>query len=474
MSQTLGTYGRNSTVSIPWLDYKPADGDAKSVGIDDAVSELTALQELAVSDVLLCPGTLRRCVAPIEYIFYRGSAEHMQELVDVLSSPDVLPTLRLGWSLNPTLKFIGGGDAVAPPWPLAASGLRGLIGKVYNAEVLLDTLRARPDVAGTVRSIKFGTPYFYREETENHAAIIWLCRNLVALDLCGWNGFARAPLVEAVRSAHTLKSICINHLGISDADSEGDAFCSGLELLRMMRVWPGIEEVVIHVSALSAEFYNDSTEVPESDSNRESDDEPGSTHAEWKEERRVLAERRQFDQTTDWSNATHACATCNSTATLHISIPWLDYKPADGDAKSAGIDDAVSELTALQELAVSDVLLCPGTLRRCVAPIEYIFYRGSAEHMQELVDVLSSPDVLPTLRVFRSSDAHLHSELQTVLRARNVSVNPQCEGPDMYGPFQLFETWEEEKFRNYYGDNGESDDDGEEDSDSFDEDNSAE
>ncbi|KIY53540.1 hypothetical protein FISHEDRAFT_68756 [Fistulina hepatica ATCC 64428] len=176
--------------------------------------------------------------------------------------------------------------------------------KVYNAEVLLDTLRARPDVAGTVRSIKFGTPYFYREETENHAAIIWLCRNLVALDLCGWNGFARAPLVEAVRSAHTLKSICINHLGISDADSEGDAFCSGLELLRMMRVWPGIEEVVIHVSALSAEFYNDSTEVPESDSNRESDDEPGSTHAEWKEERRVLAEGRQFDQTTDWSNAT--------------------------------------------------------------------------------------------------------------------------------------------------------------------------
>ncbi|KIY43169.1 hypothetical protein FISHEDRAFT_78765 [Fistulina hepatica ATCC 64428] len=143
--------------------------------------------------------------------------------------------------------------------------------------------------SGMVRSIKFGMPYFDREETENHAAIIWLCRNLVALDLCGWNGFTRAPLVEAVRSAHTLKSICINHLGISDADSEGDAFCSGLELLRMMRVWPGIEEVVIHVSALSAEFYNDSTEVPESDSNRESDDKPGSTHAEWKEERRVLA-----------------------------------------------------------------------------------------------------------------------------------------------------------------------------------------
>ncbi|KIY53533.1 hypothetical protein FISHEDRAFT_68749 [Fistulina hepatica ATCC 64428] len=343
--------------------------------------------------------------------------------------------------------------------------------KAHNAEILLNTLRARPDLAGTVRSIKFGTLFFDREETENHAAIVQLCRNLVALDLSGWNGFILAPLVEAVRGAHTLKSISIDRYGL--CDDEGDTFCS----------------------------------ASESDSNGESDDEPGNAPEEWKrqsreirarlkvkwkETRRVLAERRQFDQTTDWLNATpclrdvqfsgisdsldntflgrlvtmapnlqHFRASIalyaleglrlclrtwrHSLRTLHISIPWLDYKPADGDAKSAGIDDAVSELTALQALAVSDVLFLPGTLRRCVAPIENIHYQGSAEQMQELVDVLSSPDVLPTLRVFRSFDPHL--ELETVLRARNVSVNPQLPSEPL-----------KEKVLSYYGDNSESDD----------------
>ncbi|KIY53542.1 hypothetical protein FISHEDRAFT_68758 [Fistulina hepatica ATCC 64428] len=151
----------------------------------------------------------------------------------------------------------------------------------YRAKILLNTLRARPDLAGMVRSIKFGTPRFDREETENHAAIIWLCRNLVALKLFGLNGFARAPLLEAVRNAHTLRSIYISRAS-TYGDVQGDTFCSGLELLRMMHMWPGIEEVVIYPFALSAEFHDDSTAAPEPDSGGESDDEPGSTHGEWK------------------------------------------------------------------------------------------------------------------------------------------------------------------------------------------------
>ncbi|KIY53546.1 hypothetical protein FISHEDRAFT_68762 [Fistulina hepatica ATCC 64428] len=413
-------------------------------------------------------------------------------------------------------------------------------GEAEDAEILLDTLRTRPDLAGTVRSINFGTRHFHREETEIHAAAIRLCHNLVALKLSGWNGFTQAPLVEAVRDAHTLKSISINRYGISDM--EGDTFCSGLELLRMMHVWPGIEEVVICNCALSAEYHDDSTSASESDSNGESDDEPGSTpedreyqrqrreirarlKAEWKEERRVLAERRQFDQTTDWSNATpclrdvqfsqisgsldntflsrfatmapnlqhfradmlHAldglrlCLRTwrHSLRTLRINTSSSHYQPTDGAVKWAGIDDAVPELTALQALAVSDLFVLPGTLRRCVAPIEYIEYEGSAEHMREVVGVLSSPDVLPTLRVFRTYYKDPCSELQTVLRARNVSVNPHFWHPgddprdrDVYGLSEPFEFTE--KFLNYYGDNSESDNDGEEDSDSFDEDDSTE
>ncbi|KIY53573.1 hypothetical protein FISHEDRAFT_68787 [Fistulina hepatica ATCC 64428] len=145
----------------------------------------------------------------------------------------------------------------------------------------------------------------------------------------------------------------------------------------------------------------------------------------------------------------------HSLRTLRISVPLSHYQPTDGAAQSASINDAVSELTALQALSVSDDLVLLGTLRCCVAPIEYILYRVSAENMQELLGVLSSPDVLPTLRVFRS--VHPYPELQ---RVRNVLVNPPswhpCDDPydrHMYGPIKPMK----EKILNYYGDSFDGD-----------------
>ncbi|KIY53574.1 hypothetical protein FISHEDRAFT_68788 [Fistulina hepatica ATCC 64428] len=173
-----------------------------------------------------------------------------------------------------------------------------------------------------------------------------------------------------------------------------------------------------------------------------------------------------------------------------ITLVRYDYASQDSlTAVHASVSDSGSSRT-LRDMAQYSCAFTTSNLRpwkgaraqnrgrsiTAKSPIEYFHYRGSAEHMLELVDVLSSLDVLPTLRVLQPSHKDPRSGPQTVLLARDVLVNPQswypCDDPrerDAYGPSEPLK----EKVLNYYGDNSDSDDD-EEDDDSFDEDQSAE
>ncbi len=258
------------------------------------------------------------------------------------------------------------------------------------------TVSANPRLASLVRELRLSTKEHAQEETEQHIALIKLCKNVEHVEIAGYNGYVLDELNAALANVD-LVSLSVFGRGRGDW-KDSRSHCHP-DWLKCMLNWPRLEKIDIANSTMTdrgpdgATFPEPSAVAGRCPALKEytaRKDRLTSVHLNLLSEMTHEMEHLAIEVQADSALALTRCIQTWSNTLKHLSLSMY------GDT-TCSLETVASALVELRFLKVASIVIPPSSFLR-LEHLESVIYFASAEDAKALARLIRKKDILPALR----------------------------------------------------------------------------